>query len=133
MFQLNDEKQNYDQKDEYPNRVKYDKNILSLTHIISELDQILANKDVTSKDKNWTYENGKQNENNGEIDEKTDNIYLLNLETTINNCIISDISEISHILELLYLLKVDINLNINYENIVKFVIKDRLYNKIMLI
>ena len=121
-------------KDDYPDRDKFDlfneknndnkremkRNILSLSNINSNLDEILAESDHSKReetDKNFKISN-------------VDIVYISTLETIISTCIISNISEIRSLLEILYMIRVDLkSKDVNYLNIVKKIIKDPLYNK----
>jgi hypothetical protein len=121
-----------DIKDDYPDRVKYDNNILSLYNINSQLDEILVKFDKTRKD-DESIEEQEINKSKFTTDNKpdiVDTVYLSSLETTIKNCIITDILEICHLFEILYLLKCEIcDVNINYLNIINHIRKHKLYNK----
>ena len=96
------------------------RNILSLSNINSNLDEILAKSDHSKReetDKNFKISN-------------VDIVYISTLETIISTCIISNISEICSLLEILYMIRVDLkSKDVNYLNIVKKIIKDPLYNK----
>lgn len=116
-------------KDDYPDRDKFEKNdftdkkrrnILSLDNINSDLDEILAKGDYSKREDDFE---------DFKID-TVDIVYLKTLESTINNCIITCITEICNFLEILYMIKVDLKVEeINYNNIVEKIIKNQLYNK----